>query len=171
MWRSDGSPASHSTFYLVLYYYKVQKILQKQGRCVLTAANLYTIITLDSIMAAAGDGTMYKEVDSIISRVDCHAGNVPGTQFYWRNKYLEFKSVKFYGSYIKRKEVTLFHIGSLAECHAYFLRAMLHSYITYIKDLILHTSSTYIDTTNKDRDFNLQYRNKKRWLLITLMLR
>ena len=70
---------------------------------VLIVPDLYTNTTLDIIRNAVRDGTIHKEVDSIMFRVDCHASNVRGSYFYWRNKYLEFKSAKLYGSYLKRK--------------------------------------------------------------------
>ena len=122
IWRSDGIPAAHPTFSLVLYNHKVKNQLQKQGRFVLNMSEVDANIYLDKIRDAPTNQALRKEVDKVIETARSYAGNIPGTKPYWTNKYFEFKATNMYNSYMCKKDPTLFHSGSIAEYHEYFLR-------------------------------------------------
>ena len=129
MWRSDGIPASHPTFSLVVYNEKLRNGLQKQGRYIINSSDIDPNLTVNQIRNAATDDTIQKQVDTLLSKSYVHAGNVPGTQPYWRSTRHEFKATTLFNSYVHKKDVALFHTGSIAEYHEYPLRLMLHNYV------------------------------------------
>ena len=49
MWRSDGIPASHPTFSIVLYNHKVNSSLQNQGQYVVNIANVHPSVAVNNI--------------------------------------------------------------------------------------------------------------------------
>ena len=128
MWRSDGVPASHLTFSIVLYNHKTKSSLQKQGQNVINIANANPSVTVKDIKNAKGDDELKKQTEALFKRAHLHASNVPGTQSYWRATRFEFKAANFYNLYINKREVSLFHTGSLAEFHKLLLRYLLHKY-------------------------------------------
>ena len=126
MWRSDGVPASHPTFSIVLYNHKIKSSLQKQGQYVINIANADPSVTVKDIKNAKGDDALKKQTEALFKRAHLHASNVPGTQSYWRATRFEFKAANFYNSYINKREVSLFYTDSLAEFHEHPLRYLLN---------------------------------------------
>ena len=54
MWRSDGQPAAHPTFALVLCNYVLRSSLQKQGRVAVSLEGLDPHLTVEDFMARWG---------------------------------------------------------------------------------------------------------------------
>jgi hypothetical protein len=129
MCRSDGIPAEHPTFSLVLYNHKLKNSLQKQGHFVLNISNMDPNTTLETIQNCGENNDQLRtEVDKLIKKTQVFSSNIVGTQPYWKATCHEFKATSFYNSYINNKHVSLFHTGSLAEHHEYPLRLLLHNY-------------------------------------------
>ena len=126
MWRSDGIPASHLTFSIVLYNHKIKSSLQKQGQYVVNIANADPSVTVKDIKNTKGDDALKQQTEALFKRSHLHASNVPGTQSYLRATRFEFKAASFYNSYINQREVSLFHTVSVAEFHEHPLRYLLH---------------------------------------------
>ena len=100
MWKSDGLPASHPTFLLVLYNHKMQNSLQSQGRFTINMSDNDPTTTLDSIWNAQDDDNDALQIatEGLLKRAHMHASNVPGTMPYWKTTQFEFKAINFFNS-------------------------------------------------------------------------
>ena len=58
MWRSDGRPAAHPVFPLVLYNHKVRDALHRQGRFVLNSSDIDVNLSLEEIKDAQNGDNM-----------------------------------------------------------------------------------------------------------------
>lgn len=135
MWRSDGVPASHPTFALVLRNHKIKCQLQQQGSYVLNTSGIDITTTLQTIREAQADGdnqTVEKQIQEIVKKCHIHSGNIPGTPAYWKSTFHEFKANAFYQEYMLGRNITMFHTGSHAEFHDPFLRRLLSKYVAEI---------------------------------------
>ena len=128
MWRSDGRPASHPVFPLVLYNHKVRDSLHRQGRFVLNSCDIDVNLTLQEIK----DAQHGEEIDNVVKNLErklhIYSSNIPCTPAYWKSTKFEFKATTLFNSYINNSDIRLFHTGSLAEYHEYFLRLILYKY-------------------------------------------
>ena len=156
MWRSDGIPASHPTFSIVLYNHKIKSSLQKQGQYVVNISSVDPSVTVNDIKQAKDSDALKKQSAALFKQAHLHASNVPGTNSYWRGTRFEFKAANFYNSYINKREISLFHTGSLAEFHEHPLRYLLHNYTAKLNglpdgysDAILSNDDTFIDAVQK----------------------
>ena len=66
MWGSDGRPASHPVFPLVLYNHKVRDSLHSQGRFVLTSCDIDVNLTLQEIKDAQNG----EEIDNVVKSLE-----------------------------------------------------------------------------------------------------
>ena len=82
MWRSDGIPASHPTFSIVLYNHEVKSSLQKQGQYAVNIANVDPSVTVNDIKNGKSDDELKKQTDALFKQAHLHASNVPGTNLY-----------------------------------------------------------------------------------------
>ena len=128
MWRSDGIPASHPIFSLVLYNHKIRDSLHKQGRFVLNSTDIDLNTTLDEIRNSEEGAPLDNMVKNLEKKIHTYSSNIPCTPAYWRNTRYEFKATTLFNSYINKKEIRIFHTGSLAEFHEWNLRVLLHKY-------------------------------------------
>ena len=103
IWQSDGIPASHHAFALVLHNHKMKNSLQKQGQFVVNTSNIDPNIMVSDIKNAKKEDEIKKVTDNLMKQAHVHAGNIPGTTSYWKSTRFEFKASNFYISYIKRK--------------------------------------------------------------------
>ena len=82
MFRSDGVPAAHPTFALVLHNHKIKQQLQGQGQYVLNTSGL------DPNMNGREFVEMWDDKNSgrkeLLDRLHMHTSNVPGTDAYWK---------------------------------------------------------------------------------------
>ena len=117
MWRSDGAPASHPIFSLVLYNHKVRDALQKQGHFVLNSSDIDVNTTLDNIHNATDGDTVDSIVKKLEKRLHIFSSNIPCTPAYWNSTKNEFRATTLFNSYVNKREIRLFHTGSLAEFH------------------------------------------------------
>lgn len=72
MWRSDGVPASHPTFSLVLYNHKVKCQVQQQGRYVVNTSQMDPTTTVSEIRNAATDDEVRVQTEEILKRAHIH---------------------------------------------------------------------------------------------------
>ncbi|KAL7537702.1 hypothetical protein ACHAXR_008006, partial [Thalassiosira sp. AJA248-18] len=128
MWRSDGVPASHPTFALVLYNHKLKNSLQGQGRFVVQNSGVDMTTTCEDIRNAPPGHQLRKQIDNLLKAAHIHTANVPGTDAYWRARYHEFKATSLYQSEVDDKTAAFFHTASIAEYHDYNLRLLLSKY-------------------------------------------
>ena len=103
IWRSDGMPAAHPTFALVLHNHKIKNTLQKQGQYVVNTSDIDPHLLIEDIKKAKDDDEIKVVLNKLLKQAHVHAGNVPGTKPYWKNTRFEFKATNFYNSYIKKK--------------------------------------------------------------------
>lgn len=128
MWSSDGFAASHPTLALVILNDVNRRRLHQQGS---------VAISLDDSMDAtttAEDwlGRIRADRDKLKQSLNYFAGNVRGTDQYWNGVLKSFQATAHYQSYVKAKEMNVFHTGSLAEYHDPFLRELLSKYVATI---------------------------------------
>ena len=129
MWRSDGVPASHPTFSLVLYNHKIRNQLHKLGSVCLNTEDLDPNYTVEELkLLWENDGNR----KNLQRKLFTYASNVPGTKPYWVAKCHEFKSTSFFHSYINQMHPTIFHTGTIAEYHDSWLRNLLSQYVSSI---------------------------------------
>ena len=130
MLRSDGQPAAHPTFSLVLFNHKTRDALQKQGRFVLKSSDIDLNITLNEIRNSTDDDGIRNVVKKLEKQLHMFSSNIPCTPAYWKSTRFEFKATTFFNSYVNKSEIRLFHTGSLAEFHEYHLRLLLYNYVS-----------------------------------------
>lgn len=178
MWRSDGIPASHPTFSLILYNHKMRNSLQSQGRFTINTSDFDPTTTLDSIRNASRDDDLTTATEALLKRAHMHASNIPGTTPYWRSTRHEFKAINFFNSYINKKEVSLFHTGSLAEYHEYPLRHLLYKYtsaLSHVSDeyseSILSDDAAFMDSVQKYKHIVTHYLASKMELWLGLFMK
>ena len=112
MWRSDGIPASHPTFSLVLYNHKIRDSLHKQGRFVLNSSDIDLNTTLDEIRNTNDGAPLDNVIKKLEKNIHTYSSNIPCTPAYWKNTWFEFKATTLFNSYINKKEIRIFHTGS-----------------------------------------------------------
>ena len=71
MWRSDGQPAAHPTFSLVLFNHKTRDALQKQGRFVLKSSDIGLNITLNEIRNSTDNDGIRNVVKNLKNNYIC----------------------------------------------------------------------------------------------------
>ena len=103
IWRSDGVPAAHPTFALVLHNHKIKNTLQKQGQYVVNTSDIDPNILIQDIKNAKQDSEIKLATDKLLKQAHIHAGNVPGTASYYKSTRFKFKATKIYNSYINKK--------------------------------------------------------------------
>ncbi|KAL7526201.1 hypothetical protein ACHAXR_003700, partial [Thalassiosira sp. AJA248-18] len=132
MWRSDGVPASHPTFALVLYNHKLKNSLQGQGRFVVQNSGIDMTTTCEDIRNAPQGHQLHKQIDTLLKAAHMHTANVPGTDAYWRARYHEFKATSLYQSEIDDATAAFFHTASIAKYYDFNLRLLLSKYTKYL---------------------------------------
>ena len=85
MWRSDGVPASHPIFSLVLYNHKIRDALHKQGRFVLNSSDIDLNTTLDEIRNADDGVPLDNVIKELERKIHTYSSNIPCTSAYWKN--------------------------------------------------------------------------------------
>ena len=85
MWRSDGIPASHPTFSLVLYNHKIRDSLHKQGRFVLNSSDIDLNTTLDEIRNTNDGAPLDNVIKKLEKNIHTYSSNIPCTPAYWKN--------------------------------------------------------------------------------------
>jgi hypothetical protein len=103
MWRSDGRPAAHPTFSLVLYNYKVKNYLQRQGQFLINISDFDPGTTVEDIRAANNDNAIRDQTIKLLERAIVYSGNAPGTPEYWKATYHEFVAANFTRSFCLTK--------------------------------------------------------------------
>ncbi len=179
MWRSDGIPSSHPTFSLVLYNHKMRNSLQSQGRFTINTSDIDPTITLDTIRNARCDNNALQiATEDLLKRAHMHASNIPGTMPYWKSTRYEFKAINFFNSYIKKRDISLFHTGSLAEYHEYPLRHLLYKYTTALSHVdeeyslsILNDDSVFMNAVQKYKNIVTHYLASKMELWMGLFMK
>ena len=168
MWRSDGIPASHPIFSLVLYNHKIRDSLHKQGRFVLNSSDIDLNTTLDEIRNADDGEPLDNVIKNLEKKIHTYSSNIPCTPAYWRNTRFEFKATTLFNSYINKKEIRVFHTGSLAEFHEWNLRVLLHKYVsslTYFEDTnennILNDDTLFVKSVQKYKNVVTHYMGSK----------
>jgi hypothetical protein len=132
LWRSDGRPAGHPTFSLVLNNHKVKNYLQGQGQYLVNTSDLDPTTTINAIRTATDEDTVRKLTEKLLEKAHVHSGNQPGTPAYMKSTFHEFEALTFYKQYILRLDLDVFLTGSLAEFHEYYLRLLLAKYVAQL---------------------------------------
>jgi hypothetical protein len=130
MWRSDGSPAKHSTFALILNAEISQSQLRSQGNVFLHRMDIPPSMTVEEFQKEYKDEKKRKLYHENLQHA---SGNVRGTDQYWKAVRNKFKAAIFYLQYVKKKEMRYFITGSQAEFHDPFLRRLLSKYVTSVE--------------------------------------
>ena len=100
MWRSDGRPAQHPTFALVVHSVISQGQLHGQGQAYVKRSNVPPGMTLGEFAEQWGDIAKRKKFrDGLMHSLQ----NVRGTDQYWKNKFMDFTAGDYYLSYVKKK--------------------------------------------------------------------
>ena len=66
MWRSDGRPAAHPTFSLVLYNAKVKNYLQRQGQYLINTTDFDAGVTIEAIRGANDDDAVLAQTTKLL---------------------------------------------------------------------------------------------------------
>jgi hypothetical protein len=132
MWRSDGRPAGHPTFSLVLYNHKVKNYLQGQGQYLVNTSDFDPTTTINAIRTATDEDAVKKQTQKLLEKALVHSGNQPGTPAYMKSTYHEFCALTFFKQYIHHLDLDVFLTGSLAEFHEYYLRLLLAKYVAQL---------------------------------------
>jgi hypothetical protein len=135
IWRSDGVPAGHPTWAIVLNNHKMKMSLQKQGSYVISTADVDPTTTLADVHNATTGDELDRAVSNMMKTARMHASNVPGTTPYWESTRFEMKAINFHNSYILERDISIFHTGSLAEYHEPWLRNLLSRYTAKLDSL------------------------------------
>ena len=159
MWRSDGIPASHPTFSLVLYNHKLKNSLQSQARFVINSTEFDPTTTIEQIREAQDNDIVRVMTEKLVKKAHMHAANIPGTTPYWKSTRHEFKAVNHYNSYMLKKDVSMFHTGSLAEYHEYSLRHLLHKYTAALSNVPQSLSEAILTDDNAFANAVQKYKN------------
>ena len=77
MWRSDGQPAGHPTFSLVLFNHKTCDALQKQGRFVLNSSDINLNTALNEICNALDEDGLRNVVKNLEKQLHIFSSNIP----------------------------------------------------------------------------------------------
>jgi hypothetical protein len=167
VWRSDGKPASHPTFALVLNNHKMKSQLQRQGQYVANTSDFDLAKTIQDFRDAPNkEHQQVKEaIHRLVKTTKVVSGNIVGTPQYWKSKFHEFRAKTFFNSYIKGNDISVFHTGSLAEFHEFFLRRLLclSMFMKYPLLAIPPTTTSWKMTSHSSK----QYKCTKTSLLIT----
>jgi hypothetical protein len=132
MWRNDGGPARHPTFALILNAELTQTSLLAQGGVFLARQDIPSTMSLEQFQDAYKDK---KKRRAFHDNLQHAAGNVRGTDQYWKGVRNKFKAAIFYMQYVKKKEFRYFITGSQAEYHDPFLRRLLSKYVTSVRGI------------------------------------
>ena len=134
MWRSDGAPAAHPTFSLVVMNHKMKSQLMKSGNFVLNTDGIDVEQTCEDLRNAEPGDELDNQVQKLMEQAMVHTSNVPGTKAYWRSKFHEFTSLSLHKSHVVGDPPSFFHTGSIAEYHDYSLRALLQNYVNQLSN-------------------------------------
>ena len=135
----DGRPVKHPIFKLALQTTKSQGMAQAQGRASIGLAGYDPNVTVNEIRAAKNDSELAKATSSLITRAMHHAGNIPGNKQYMQAQFRQMLASNFVRSHKHNERPNLFHTGSQAEYHDFFLRRMLCAYVSNLDiDTDLH---------------------------------
>lgn len=126
MWRNDGGPARHPTFALILNAEITQQQLRSQGLVFLSRMNISPSMSVKEFQEDYADPEKRRHYHENLQH---SAGNVRGTDQYWKSVRNKFKAAIFYLQYVKKKEMRYFVTGSQAEYHDPFLRRVLAKYV------------------------------------------
>jgi hypothetical protein len=160
MWSSDGSAAKHPTFALVLHNHIHRKQLQTQGRVALSLDNSMdaTLTAQEWLERVEADTTR----DGLKSKLNYYAGNVRGTDQFWKAKLLDFRATAQYHSHINGTEANFFHTTSMAEYHDPFLRRAISKYVGVITNseagqAILCNQQAFVKAVSTYKQFVTHY--------------
>ena len=84
MFRSDGVPAAHPTFSLVVLNHKIKTQLQTQGQYVLNVSGLDPNMPVEELIKNWDDPKSGRR--DLFSRLNHYSSNVVGTDFYWNSQ-------------------------------------------------------------------------------------
>ncbi|KAL7554626.1 hypothetical protein ACHAWF_018133 [Thalassiosira exigua] len=114
---------------------------------------------------------------TLLAKLTFIRGNVQCTPQYWRNAYHEFKAANFFHSYVKNREISIFHTGSLAEYHEPHLRQLLCKYKRKLTgsdpadcDRILTDDTAFSQAVNDYRQIVTHYLATKMELWMALFM-
>ena len=131
MWRNDGGPARHPTFALILNAEISQTQLRDQGRVFLSRMDISPTMSLVEFQESYKDPAKKRKYHEQLQH---SAGNVLGTDQYWKSVRNKFKAAIFYLQYVKKVQMRYFITGSQAEFHDPFLRLVLSKYVTVVEN-------------------------------------
>jgi hypothetical protein len=131
MWRSDGVPAKHPTFALVLLNDTNRNRLMNRGRYAITSDDVVDAdMTSEEFLKSWDDS---KGKMKFLKALNFSVGSIRGTDQYWGARQREFIAINHFLSYTEDKEPHVFHTESLAEYHDPFLRRILSKYVTKVE--------------------------------------
>ena len=82
MWRSDGIPAKHPTWSIVVNNHKMKMDLQQQGSYSISTENIDLSSTIEEIRKAEPGNSLKNTVDKVMKTTRMFSSNVPGTTPY-----------------------------------------------------------------------------------------
>ena len=135
MRRSDSITASHPKFSLVIYNHKIKTSLQCKGHFIINTYEMDPPTTIATFCDAICDDDITIKTKKILKTAHIHAINIPGTATYRKSTCHEFKAINLYDSYMKKQEISIFCMVSLAEYHEYSLRNLLSLYTEQLTGL------------------------------------
>ena len=94
---------------------------QAQGRASIGLAGFDHNVTADEIRAASDDSELAKVTISLIMRAMHHAGSIPGNKQYMASQFRQMLDSNFVRSHKHNEQPNLFHTGSQAGYHDYFV--------------------------------------------------
>jgi hypothetical protein len=131
MWRNDGAPPRHPTFALILNAEISQTQLREQGRVFLSRMDISPTMSLLDFQESYKDPVKKRKYHEQLQHA---AGNVRGTDQYWKSIRNKFKAAIFYLQYVKKIQMRYFITGSQAEFHDPFLRLVLSKYVAEVEN-------------------------------------
>ena len=150
MYRSDGVPAAHPSFAIVAMNHKMKNQLQGQGQYALNTSGMDPNLTGEKLIEMWDDEKSGRK--ELFNRLHRFTSNVTGTDGYWLSKRFTFRSTIFWNKYIRNRNISLFHTGSVAEFHEPWLRILLYSYVKHLNSPII--TEEYAEQSLNDVDVN-----------------
>ena len=129
IWRSDGLPAKHPTWSIFMLNHRMKTALQKQGSYVISTDDLDPLVTINEIQQAPQNSNLSRTLQKVMKTARMFASNVACTDPYWHSTRFEMKAINFYQRHIEDNQLSIFHMGGLAEYHKPALRKLLSKYV------------------------------------------
>lgn len=175
MYRSDGQPAAHPTFSLVLASHKKRTALQGQGRFTLSLVDIDPTMSAQEFHDAMLDESLKEK---LFSRLQMHASNVPGTDQNWKSSFWEFRATSFFLRHMEQHSASMFHTGSVSDFHDPFLRIVMANYVRKLDghgdeaaEAVLTSESAFNDSVHKYKHVITNYLAAKMEIWHSLFLR